>query len=274
VSYTEAAAIRRYITGVDDFLFYEDFLNVESNEGSDERYLSLPPLGSYRVPQMQMQATAQTESFLFETTFWIPEDRQDENGVKNGASMSVLLSTPGRPHYLVRVDAYNLQLQLYSVTTAEADSLLLVDLDRVVESELPTQLLASFDIASLDCGMHSQGWNMLRVLSTPDTGEVQVFFNLMFVDFFVDAEDLPVPSGPAKTIQLAPPRIAYTPPAPAAAAATEEKNEKENKHAIAAAAASAAAGTNIVLLVGSQAARVDYVSVLPPVLLGEPFEAV
>ncbi|CAE7475970.1 unnamed protein product [Symbiodinium natans] len=48
VSYTEAAAIRRYITGKDDFIYFDDFLK-DSNPNSDERFYVLSE-NAFRVP--------------------------------------------------------------------------------------------------------------------------------------------------------------------------------------------------------------------------------
>ena len=41
VSYTEAAAIKAYITGVKEWFYLETFLNMDSNPDSDEKFHSI-----------------------------------------------------------------------------------------------------------------------------------------------------------------------------------------------------------------------------------------
>eukprot|EP00927_Polykrikos_kofoidii_P012848 TRINITY_DN15577_c0_g1_i1.p1 TRINITY_DN15577_c0_g1~~TRINITY_DN15577_c0_g1_i1.p1 ORF type:complete len:720 (-),score=123.09 TRINITY_DN15577_c0_g1_i1:112-2121(-) len=62
VSFTEAAAIRRYVTGKDEFLFVETFLSDDA--GGEEKYLTLPPGDSFKS-----SGVIATEA-LYELTFW------------------------------------------------------------------------------------------------------------------------------------------------------------------------------------------------------------
>merc|ERR1712137_959608 len=63
VSFTEAAATRRYMTGKDEFIFVETFLDVD-DPAATEQYLTLPPGQSFNSTGI-----AATEA-LYELTFW------------------------------------------------------------------------------------------------------------------------------------------------------------------------------------------------------------
>eukprot|EP00927_Polykrikos_kofoidii_P012849 TRINITY_DN15577_c0_g2_i1.p1 TRINITY_DN15577_c0_g2~~TRINITY_DN15577_c0_g2_i1.p1 ORF type:complete len:560 (-),score=80.06 TRINITY_DN15577_c0_g2_i1:8-1513(-) len=89
VSFTEAAATRRNITGKDDFLYVETFL--DDTPGSLEKYLVLPPGQSFK------SASVDATEALYELTFW-PENVSDELSFKMGGS------------YTVSIDGYHLTL--------------------------------------------------------------------------------------------------------------------------------------------------------------------
>jgi hypothetical protein len=63
VSYTEAAAIRRYITGKDDFLFFQDFLNLQANANSEQRHYTVKNTSAFSPSYVLNDG-------LVELTFW------------------------------------------------------------------------------------------------------------------------------------------------------------------------------------------------------------
>lgn len=73
ISYTEVAAFRRYATGVDDFLRFEDFLPLAEHDGD----VTLPlPAGSAYIASSSAggipTSTRPLTDALFETTMWAP----------------------------------------------------------------------------------------------------------------------------------------------------------------------------------------------------------
>jgi hypothetical protein len=219
VSYTEAGAIRRYITGKDEFIFYDDFLNSasDSNPQSDEKYLDLAASATHSFHSASL---LQTRDFLFETTFWL-----------RSSSIEIAFRQSFKGGYSIRINADDLTLQLLKI-----------------RDETHREVLATFDISTLDCKLETKGWNMLRVLVVEN--KIDVYFNTMYPDFFPSGV-LPMPGGAAQDIQLAPPRISFVDDA----------------------ASFISDPGCIVVTAGTAGAWVDYLSVLPPRLYGEPWVA-
>jgi len=124
VSFTEAAATRRYMSGKDEFLFLETFLDVE-DPGAREEYLTLAPGESFTSTGVDASQA------MYELTFW-PEAAEED--IDSELSLSVAGS------YRITIDNTRLAL---SSTDGE---------------------LASFDVSKVEGGVVMASWNMLRVL--------------------------------------------------------------------------------------------------------------
>ena len=83
VSYTEAASLRRYTTGVDDFLAFEKFLTVPPTVEDGDAYLSVPPGASHTV-----ESPVLGDGVVYETTLWLLPD---------GIAALVLFADPPLP---------------------------------------------------------------------------------------------------------------------------------------------------------------------------------
>merc|ERR1711908_179715 len=73
VSYTEAGALQRYLTGLNPFLLFEDFLPRVANLTGD-RYLNL----TSGAPLWRQLAVAPTGA-IYETSFWLDEAQSGWN---------------------------------------------------------------------------------------------------------------------------------------------------------------------------------------------------
>jgi hypothetical protein len=70
VSYTEAAALRHYITGVDEFLVYDKFLPSPPSIEDGDAYLALPAGSAYTAPPSTSGALGDG---VFEASLWLEE---------------------------------------------------------------------------------------------------------------------------------------------------------------------------------------------------------
>merc|ERR1712137_950419 len=210
VSYTEAAAIRRYVTGKDDFLYFEDFLNGQSNPDSNELFLTVQP-------NEEWSANFQLSDGLIELAVW----------PSNGSSVSLALRQGDLEGYAVVIDSAEQSLML----------------------KRGGAVLRSFDASQLDNGILSSpldagaSWNMLRVLLNGH--EISIWLNPMYPEVFKDGR-FPMPGEESVPIQAMPARIIYkdeslVPPGTVGISATQG------------------------------GARVDYLSVLPPVAYGRSY---
>ena len=68
VSYTEAAALRRYVTGVDEFLLYSKFLPIPPIVEDGNAFLSLPPGTFWALPP---SPSGPIGDALFEASIWV-----------------------------------------------------------------------------------------------------------------------------------------------------------------------------------------------------------
>lgn len=143
VSFTEAAATRRYMTGIDEFLFLDTFLDV-SDPRSKEMFLTLKPGEDYGG----LNGTV-TEG-LFELTLW-PESAF-------GDSVAVLVGSG------------------YMVTIGPVDSATTLTLTG------PNGILGSHNLDSglPEGGVVQASWNMLRILVEDE--RIRVWFNPQFSD--------------------------------------------------------------------------------------------
>ncbi|CAJ1357605.1 unnamed protein product [Effrenium voratum] len=176
VSYTEAAAIRRYITGKDEFLYFNDFLNHVPNPGSAERFLRLD--APFR-PELTLK------DGLVEMALW-PD---------TAATVRLKLRHSAEDSYEIALDADKKTLSLSRGGKVRASF-----------------NVSSLDCGLLSGGMKELkgAWNLLRALV--DGNRVQVWLNPMYPDVF--PETLPVPSGPRVPIRAMPPRIDFEDPEP------------------------------------------------------------
>jgi hypothetical protein len=239
---------------------------------SDELYRTITAGNSYPVKPVALTGTA-ADGIMIETTFWPGNATTGADGLATHAGtvafelqMAFDASTQSQaaPALTVRVEPKAQQLQLLSAAA----------------------VLATFDASALDCGVHTDGWNMLRVLlkrSTPSaTGaagtsgqssniQVAVWLNPMFGDAFVGP--LPVPGGPDQQIRLMPPRINISTALPAWSHDESPTPTHVALPGISNGANSNSSATTVSISIAAAGApaRIDYVSVLPPRVFGEAF---
>lgn len=232
VSYTEAAAIRRYITGVDDFFYFEDFLNdandLNSNPFSNEVFHTILAGDKFHIDM-----DSNYNNFLLETTVWFDEVVDVPTGhgrdVKLDRYIDVVIENENSL-ISVRIDVTNMELKL--------------TLSDTVNGKNTNSTLMTFDITTLDCGFQYDSWNILRLYI--NDGDIHVYLNPMFPDVFreVNGEiQMPLPGGPMVDILQMPPRLQAT------------TNWSGNN-------------TQIFMNVGESDVKIDYISILPPVLYG------
>jgi hypothetical protein len=217
VSYTEAAAIRRYVTGKDDFYFFEDFLNTEPNPLSNEITYTIKANNKY----IAVSKESKMLDFLFEATLWFQDTSESY------AEVALRRSDDGC--YLVRVDASALTVSLMKLDVKTNNTL----------------VLSVFDASLLDCSILRNAWNLVRVLVSGS--DFKIFVNPMFSDVYPDTD--PIPGGPPVRIQAMPPRIHFV---------------DLHNPILKAGEVSISAGNSDV--------KVDYISILPPLLFGTDFD--
>lgn len=149
MSYTEAAAIRAWTTGVNDFLAFTKFMPPSLNYSSDI-FLTLNASAA-----LDMNMTAFSDGVV-ETTVW---------PTPTGSGGVLIRSAAGQypSGYYVGYNASGVEMtiEVWASTGAR------------------TQLLA-FDMSVLNCGLVTDGWNMLRVVSNGTS--LCVYANPMFID--------------------------------------------------------------------------------------------
>lgn len=152
VSYTEAAAVRNWTRGVDEFLAFDDFL-PQSYLTVGDQYLCLKPGEAHSA---SLKEHAQKDQLVIETTVWLSNT--------TGGGLLLRGSKPSSQFFIGWRH------------TGEATPVL--TLEHWEDKE--ETVLASYDMKKLDCGLAKNGWNMLRVVI--DGHRLEVFANPMFTD--------------------------------------------------------------------------------------------
>jgi len=171
VSYTEAGAIRRYVSGNDDFLFFEDFLGGKDNADSAEVFASLHPGDTFSTTPLH------TGDVLVEASIMPSNTTVVSVGLCDSLNTSC---------WFTRIDVANSSLSLLRSGTHEGE-----------------QVLSTFNISTLDNGIVIGAWNMVRMRFLDNRAEV--WFNPMYPEVF--PEGVPMPGEPPKPIRPMPPRI-------------------------------------------------------------------
>lgn len=230
VSYTEAAAIRRYVTGdASNIWFLEDFLGGDTNMDSAELFRTLKAGGGSFDASVDPGPNTTCCPSLFEASV-----------------------RPADNKTIIRLD-----LCLARAETAGSYSVIIDAAARtLVLADSSGRSLQSFNVSSVENGLVVGAWNMLRVRvakpaesDEPDNERVQVWINPTFGDVFPNGPHLP--GGSLKRIVPMPPRIDTVARAPSS-----------GQSASACASVSAEQGS----------VDLDYLSILPPTLYGEPFD--
>lgn len=234
VSFTEAAAIRRYTTGRDDFVAVETFLADGPEVG--EAFLTLRPAEAFTLGEAAAlgAATAAADGALYETTFW-PEQPAGALTLSIGAHDGA--GTP--PLCEIVLDVDKATLALYWVAPPAGAPAATHD---IAASAVP------------EGGIVPASWNLLRVLVTPSTDaatagvRVRVWFNPQFPDVTGGS----VPAEETGTLVPMPPRL----------------------DAVLATTHPATAPAPMRLTASNATFRIDYASILPPTLYGLAAELV
>jgi hypothetical protein len=255
ISHTEAGALRRYMTGADEFLAFEDFLGGPAAgvvDGDRTHALAPGAAGSSATMPLGPSGAAGVGSggddsvsggVLAEAAFW-PTRNDSVFALYARAATPRAPPTPPTPTaptpappgppaprlggYAAVVDGSTLTVERQAGAAGAA-------------AAPPTvTVLARFDLSSLENGVVIGAWNMLRLLVQPG-GAVKVWFNPMFPEtgFQGTADDH------ARLPKPLPPRIAVVDadPLPPAAASF------------------------LAMAAGVSEVRVDYASALPDSVL-------
>jgi len=157
VSYTEAAVMRNWTLGVNDLLHYSKWLPRTYNFSGDS-YLSLTDA----TPQYATGPLAEPSNYVAETAIW-------PNATTGfGGGLLVRAST-------------NDQGQLFGYYAGVDPNTLLLTLELWYPAGR-TQIGDGFNMSSLDCGLVSDGWNMLRVVA--NGSQIDVYANPMAPEAF------------------------------------------------------------------------------------------
>lgn len=155
VSHTEAAALRNWTTGRNDFLAYDAFLPDTWSFVGDS-YACLAPGQTYQAALNTSSGTI--TDVLAETTVWLNASTGGGMLLRSGTgaggvATGYFVGFPGGG-----ATTSNLTVELWAADGSHTQ-------------------LASFNMSSLNCGLTWQGWNMLRATVVGDT--VSVWANPM-----------------------------------------------------------------------------------------------
>ena len=177
VSYTEAAVVRNWTKRVNDLLAFDKFLpNTHLFNG--DSYLCLQAGDVYTA---NLVKGIDGSRILVETTVWPSATSGGGILIRASSSSSSSLSTSSVPSS----SSLSLSLSLSSSShlsgyfagwrnTSQLHPMLVLEEWRAgVET-----ILATFDMSTLDCGLASNGWNMLRVVA--EGPMLSVYANPMF----------------------------------------------------------------------------------------------
>ncbi len=151
VSHTEAAAVRNWTRGVNEFLAFDSFL-PDTHIFNEDQYLCLKAGERYTA---QLKRGVDGSRVLVETTVWLSNS--------TGGGIVVRSDIAGAVGYFAgwRSSHPTLSIERW-------------------ESGGNITTVASFDMSSLDCGLAADGWNMLRVVA--EGSMISVYANPMFED--------------------------------------------------------------------------------------------
>jgi len=200
VSYTEAAAIRRYVTGEDDFLCFEDFLRA-NNPLSEELYRTINDGDRW------IFSGCTITSGLIEMSVW----------PFTGTTVNIAIG-----NYGIHINSLSQLLELTYIG----------------------EKIGSFSASSLENGILSSdnlgAFNILRVLVEQD--RIAIWLNPMYPEAFIDGQfPLPGEKSDWSKFQPLPARIDVSNPGKLRP-------------------------SNIAVSASNGNARLDYISVLPPIL--------
>ena len=148
ISYTEAGLIQAYTKGTSPFYTVSTFM-PDSYTNPQDYFLQL---SSSSMPT-QVSKTA-TSDGIYELTFW--------PNATSTFSLSILASADQKSAYTVSV---SLPQHTLTVSRMSPDN---------------ASVLASWDYSQMECGVISNGWNLLRVIVV--RGEMDVYLNPMYTD--------------------------------------------------------------------------------------------
>ena len=246
VSFTEAAAIREYTTGKNDFIAVETYLD-ETSLNAPEAYLTIPQGSAHILEPPQKGLLAAGGGALYEMSFWpeaingtlrvrigeLPSNGDDDEAPATAGSTA----PPPAPPFLLTIDANATDQTLRTLATCGTHSGGAATYDMRKEGKPEGGLLVG-------------AWNLLRVLiehppsssSSSTEARVRVWFNPQFPD--VTGASVAMP--PYKVVPM-PPRIDVK---------------------LDASIFKVKAGSMMVEAAGGSPQRVDYMGILPPVLYG------
>jgi len=220
ISHTEAAAMRRYVSGGadDEFLAFEDFLPKPAVVASGDVTHTLKAGDVWSAPLSNDDGVSRAGDVLAEATFW--PTRSDSvfalyaRAGSSSSSSSTGVAAPRLGGYaavvngsILTVERQELQQQQQQQQRGDGDG----D-DDGSQVVVKVQVLGRFDLSALENGVVIGAWNMLRLVVKSNGGSIAVWFNPMYKETGMkgDAEDykrVPTPL---------PPRIAVVDPKPLA----------------------------------------------------------
>jgi len=150
VSYTEAAVMRNWTRGQDDFLHYNKFIPESAGPlFVEDMFLELSPGQTYTSGVLRQY------DYVAETTVWGP-----------GGGVLVRALDPTKGYWT-------------GVSAAEDGMSMTLRLE-VWEGEYAKSVVAQFNVSSLDCGWISDGWNIIRVIVEGRISpQISIFLNPM-----------------------------------------------------------------------------------------------
>lgn len=194
VSHSEAAALRAYAGGHDEFLAFNKWLSPVVRDGA--AFLTLAPGAMFSSTAVGGGPLAFADAVV-EAALWLEKGGVASVTVRShpAAPNSSRLTTPSPDGYAVRVDADAKELWVERVSGGSA-----------------APLGERFDLSTRENGVGVDCFNLLRVVIHGDNGghgtTVHVWFNVLFSDagFVGDASDAErVPLPPAALISVSDP---------------------------------------------------------------------
>lgn len=202
-SFTEAAAIRNYSTGVDDFLYLNTFPDAHGLHVTQDTVLFLAAPAQYPLPIAVSVAVVELSFMALGGDFGFT--LLARCGPGGAYAVQVTRRGPAATITLLRVQPFGCGQAGAAVVLPEAvvngthrrgaqgrrawaphvEQYRQVASGTVQGSvhraqRLRGQVLGTLDISELDCGMPSDGWSILRL--SLGTGSIKVWFNTMWLD--------------------------------------------------------------------------------------------
>lgn len=188
VSYVEAAVIRNWTRGVNDLIAYDSFL-PDTHLFAEDRYLCLNPSQGYAptIAAARKVVGKDGETIVVETTVWPSQNVGGGILIQTIADGDVFVGyfagfrDGGNSGELTIEEwKYNSVEGSKSVSSSNASSYAVSASVRNLNIVERT-VLSTFDMTTLDCGMVTNGWNMLRVEISPKW-QLSVFANPMYTE--------------------------------------------------------------------------------------------